>query len=66
MCDVASAVLVEQFGGDGRAFAAAGDERPPHTFRSMVDELLKADPTETAGRYVSPEERELREALGVR
>lgn len=64
MCDVAYAMLVDEYQNDGRAVIAGGDERPPRTFRAMVDEVLTTDgPT---GRYVPPEERELRDALGVK
>jgi hypothetical protein len=65
VCDVAYAVLVEQFEGDGRAALAAGNERTPQELREKVDELLNADPAESSGRAVTAEERELRAALGV-
>lgn len=65
MCDVAYALLVEEFLSDGRAVVAAGDDRPPTAFRAMLDEVLESEgPVE--GRFVSTEERELRDALGVR
>lgn len=64
MCDLAYALLVEQYDGDGRAVVAAGDERSPSEFRLMVEAALDDDgPTDR--RFVSAEERELREALGV-
>ncbi|GAB3884596.1 hypothetical protein [Terrabacter terrigena] len=63
MCDVAYALLVEEFQGDGRAVVSAGEERPPASFRALLDEVLIAEGP--AGRDVPPEERELRDALGV-
>ena len=66
MCDVAYALLVEQFEGDGRAaVSTGGSEHPPQFFRELVDQLLTEDAAPASRRPVSAEEQELREALGV-
>lgn len=49
MCDLAYVLLVEQSEGGS----------------SALDEALEADAAAAPARYVSPEEREYREALGV-
>lgn len=64
---MAYAYLLEQFENDGRACIAAGDERPPASFRELLDEVLSTTATEdvSQGRYVPVYEQELRTALGV-
>lgn len=65
VCDVAYAMLVDEYQNDGRAVIAAGDERAPHEFRTMVDKVLTED-ADATGRVVPQAERELRNALGVK
>lgn len=65
MCDLAYALLYEQIEGDARAaFATGGADHPPQHFRDVLDEWLTGD--EQRQDDLSPEQRELREALGVR
>lgn len=64
MCDLAYALLVEQIEGDARAAVARGtDIEPVQFFRDALDEWLTGDDVQQ--RDLSPEQRELREVLGV-
>lgn len=68
MCDLAHAVLFEQFEQDGRAvIASGGSDHPPQWYRDALHEVLTAeqDPTDPTGAPVAPDVLELRKALGV-
>ena len=66
MCDVAHALLLEQFDADARAvWAATEGEVSPSKARVQLEEFLDEDPTPTRAAGVSDEDWQLRVALGV-
>lgn len=64
ICDLAYAVLLEQFEGDARAMTAGGlRDEPVEVVREMLDERLLAEPERA--KHVSADVLRLNRALGV-